>query len=89
MPLVRDTKNPLALISAHASTDTFPPTDYSSPVRGCNIYSYIVCALKSQILLFCTITHAGLYKLLNNHSDLEVALVEAHIVDRLHPRICF
>ena len=44
-------------------------------------------ALKPQVLLFCTITHAGLCKFLNNHSYLKVVLVEAHIVDRLHPRI--
>ena len=44
-------------------------------------------ASKSQILLFCTITHAGLCKVLNNHGDLEVVLVEVHIIDRRHPRI--
>ena len=96
-------QNPLALISGRASTHTFSPTDYSSPARGvisalfshrlwlpvtfqryCHVIRY---AWESQALLFCTIAHAGLYKLLNNHSDLEVVLVEVHIVDRLHPRI--
>ena len=99
-----DTKNSLVLISARASIDVFPPTNRSSPVRGCQIGSILssfvtscinispifsrnLLCLKSQILLFCTITHAGLFKLLNNHSDLEVVSVEAHIVDRLRLRI--
>ena len=37
----------LPLISAAASTDTFPPIDYSSPVRGCNFGPFVTSFVTS------------------------------------------
>ena len=48
--------NPLALISARASTDTFQPIDCSSAVRGCNIGSILmsfVASCNTSVILSC------------------------------------